>query len=77
MELLKMNLTNGNYRLLELDEKRKQARICSASKEEIQAHNYPEWTFEERSDLNTNLVDIILKERAKKKGYKIVPIDAE
>lgn len=68
-----MEFVNGNYRLLELDEKRKQARICSASKEEIKSGNYPEWTFEERSELNTNLVDVLLKERARKRGYKVLP----
>lgn len=68
-----MEIVNGNYRLLELDEKRKQARICSASKEEIKSGNYPEWTFEERSELNTNLVDVLLKERARKRGYRVLP----
>ena len=68
-----MEMTNGDYRLLELDEKRKQARICSASKEEVETEKYPEWAYEKRSDTNTQLVDVILKERARKRGYKIVP----
>jgi len=70
-----MKLTNGEYRLIELDEKRKEARICSASKKEIETGNYPEWTYEKRTEINTNLVDVILKERARKKGYKIMPND--
>lgn len=68
-----MEFVNGNYRLLELDEKRKQARICSASKEEIKSGNYPEWSYEKRSELNTNLVDVLLKERARKRGYRVLP----
>lgn len=72
-----MELDNGEYRLLELDEKRKQAQICSASKEEIETNNYPEWSYEKRTELNTNLVDVILKERARKNGYTVVPDDTE
>lgn len=72
-----MELTNGNYRLLKIDEDRKQAQICSASEEEIEASGYPEWSYEKRTELNTNLVDIILKDRARKRGYKIVPDDTE
>jgi len=72
-----MEMTNGDYRLLELDEKRKQAIICSASKEEVETGNYPDWAYEKRSETNTNLIDVILKERAKKKGYKVVPDEDE
>lgn len=72
-----MELTNGDYRLLEFDKKRKRARICSATGGEIEAGSYPEWSYEKRTELNTNLVDLILKDRARERGYKIVPEDTE
>lgn len=66
-------LKNGVYRLLELDKDKKRAYLCSASEEEIRTGKYPDWTYERRNRFDTKWTDKKLREKAEKRGYKVLP----
>lgn len=68
-------MIDGEYRILEIDKKVREATISSASWEEIKAGDYPEWTYQRRGRYDTKQVDDELKRRAKKRGYKIISED--
>lgn len=70
-------MKNGIYRLLELDEDKRRAYLCSASKEEIDFEDYPNWTYEKRNRYNTNKTDKKLRKKAEERGYKVLPPEVE